>query len=172
MTNKEQLVSWYDKYSQSIFRYVLKMTGDAHKAEDLTQETFIKVFEYLSSGGVLTHPKTYIYQVAHNLTIDYFRKVKPIYLARDFFKRQKGHELPIDSMVIMNEETAQLYAALRKLKDSYRQVIILRKIEEFTIAETAQILKWSESKVKTTLFRAIRKLKKDLTEGGLLNELS
>ncbi|WP_231514889.1 RNA polymerase sigma factor [Oceanobacillus salinisoli] len=63
-----------------------------------------------------------------------------------------------------------MYKTLHRLKTSYRQVIILRKIEGFSIQETAQILKWSESKVKSTLFRALRTLEEQLKKGGTAYE--
>jgi RNA polymerase sigma-70 factor (ECF subfamily) len=49
-------------------------------------------------------------------------------------------------------------------------VIILRKVKDFSIYETAMILGWSESKVKSTLFRAIQAFEKEMLKEGLLNE--
>lgn len=100
------------------------MTRNAHTSEDLTQETFIKAFEFLSSDKELTHPKTFLYRIAHNLTIDYFRKAKPIYMTKDFFMKQQSNELPVESIAIINEESKEVYLALQQLKESYRQVIV------------------------------------------------
>jgi RNA polymerase sigma-70 factor (ECF subfamily) len=106
------------------------------------------------------------------VAIDYLRKQKPIQKLQDFFTRQKDSKLSTESIVEIKEESLEIYSVLSQLKTSYRQVIMLRKINRFSIQETAQILGWSESKVKSTLHRAIKKLEKKLVEGGVINELS
>lgn len=83
--------------------------------------------------------------------------------------RKDPQPLP-EEMVEIKESSQELYSALAKLKDSYREVIILRKIKEFSIEETSIILGWSESKVKSTLFRAIQALEKKLLKEGFLSE--
>jgi len=69
-----------------------------------------------------------------------------------------------------SETVKELYAALGNLKRSYREVIILRKIKEFSVTETAMILNWNEAKVRTTLSRAIQALKKRLEMEGYEHE--
>ena len=70
----------------------------------------------------------------------------------------------------IKEESYELYKALEKLKDTYRKVIILRKIKGFSIEDTAKILGWTEGKVKSTLFRAIPALKKQIKKEGYFDE--
>ncbi|MCD8510027.1 MAG: RNA polymerase sigma factor [Bacillus sp. (in: Bacteria)] len=69
-------------------------------------------------------------------------------------------------MATLNEQERELYLAIAKLKRSQREVIILRKIKDFSIKETALILGCSEGKVKTTLWRGMIALKKQLEKGG------
>jgi RNA polymerase sigma-70 factor (ECF subfamily) len=73
-------------------------------------------------------------------------------------------------MIQIKESSYELYKALGAIKDSYREVIILRKIKEFSIEETAEVLGWSESKVKSTLYRAIPVLETQLLKEGYLHE--
>ncbi|CEG32498.1 RNA polymerase sigma factor [Peribacillus simplex] len=75
-----------------------------------------------------------------------------------------------EEMIRIKEESSELYKALGEIKDTYRKVIVLRKIKGFSIEDTAKILSWSESKVKSTLFRAIPALKKQLIKEGYLDE--
>ncbi|WP_246187720.1 RNA polymerase sigma factor [Ornithinibacillus caprae] len=63
-----------------------------------------------------------------------------------------------------------MYQSLRKLKRSYQEVIILRKIKELSIHETAEVLDWDESKVKNTLFRGLAALKQEMVKGGYEHE--
>ena len=64
----------------------------------------------------------------------------------------------------MKEQTQSLYKAIKDLKLSYREIIILRKIKGYPISETAEILGWTEAKVKTTLHRALLVLKDKLNQ--------
>lgn len=71
-----------------------------------------------------------------------------------------------EEIVIQNEQVKQLYEALYRLKPSYQQVIVLRSIKGFSTKETADILQWSESKVKMQLSRGLSSIKAILEEGG------
>ncbi|PAE27182.1 hypothetical protein CHI07_21130 [Paenibacillus sp. 7884-2] len=169
---EELIIDWYDKYSEAIFRYILNIINDYQQAEDLTQDTFIKVFKYIISGKLIEYPKTFIYSTAHNITVDYIRKQAPIKIVKDFvFHKKKNKEPPIENQVLPNELYKELYKEVLSLKKSYRQVIILRKMEGFSIKESAAILNWSEAKVKTTLFRAMEVLGKKLEERSYTNEI-
>jgi len=169
--HKEIIIDWYNNYNYSIFKYILNMINDYQQAEDLTQETFVKVYQYIICDKTISYPKTFIYRTAHNITVDYIRKNAPINIVKDFvFRNKKSREPLIESHVLYNEQYEKLYKEFLTLKRSYRQVITLRKMEELSIKETAAILNWSEGKVKTTLFRAMKTLKKKLERGGYFNE--
>lgn len=165
--NQAIIIEWYDAYSMAIFKYIMKLIKDPQQAEDLTQDTFIKAYTYLSTNKAVDYPKTFLYRVAHNLTVDYLRKQKPIQLMKDFFSNQKDPGPSVESIVAIRESSEALYDTLNTLKLSYRRVIILRKIEEFSTQETAHILGWSETKVKSTLSRGMKALKKHLTKEGV-----
>lgn len=168
---KEKMNNWYDAYSTSIFKYIVHITNDYQQAEDLTQDTFIRVFNYMNSGKTIDYPKTFIYRTAHNVTVDFIRKNNPIKVMKDFvFQTKKSNEKSIEHQMIENEEYRDLHKGIASLKKSYREVIHLRKMEEFSIKDTAHILNWSESKVKSTLFRAMRALEKELIERGYTYE--
>ncbi|RBP03872.1 RNA polymerase sigma factor (sigma-70 family) [Rossellomorea aquimaris] len=81
--------------------------------------------------------------------------------------------MPLPEQIVeMNEESEELYKAIQQLKPTYKHVIILRKLKEFSTTETAHVLNWSESKVKMTLRRALVELEKVLTRGGVINEIN
>lgn len=169
--NHATIICWYDEYGVAIFKYILKLIRDEQQAEDLTQDTFLKAYKYIENNKQIDYPKTFLYQVAHNLTIDYIRKQKPLQLMKDFFSFQKDLGPSVESIVEIRESSQELYNALATLKPSYRQAIILRKIEEFSTRETGHILGWSESKVKSTLSRGMKALKKHLTKEGVNHEI-
>lgn len=171
--DKQQVITeWYSQYSHSIYSYILLMTQEQELAEDLTQETFVKAYKFYNSFKGDSSSKTWLFSIARNTTVDYVRKRKPVsYLKELFNLKTDKHPLP-DEVVEIKETSRELYDALSQLKKSYRDVIILRKLKEFSTKETAKILQCSESKVKTTLSRAIPALEKQLLKEGYLHENS
>lgn len=167
---KEEIADWYDEHSKPILSFILLMVKDYQQAEDLTHDTFIKAYLYYDSFKHHSSEKTWLFSIAHNLTIDFLRKRKPSLFFKEIFLLQKDNTPLPEEMIQMKEESYELYKALSKLKDTYRAVIILRKIKGFSIEDTAKILGWSESKVKSMHFRAIPALKKRLIKEGYWGE--
>ncbi|TCJ01181.1 RNA polymerase sigma factor [Cytobacillus praedii] len=167
---KEEIAKWYDEHSKSILSFILLMVNDYQQAEDLTHDTFVKAYLYYDSFKNHSSEKTWLFSIAHNVTVDFLRKRKPSLFFKEIFQFQKdNHPLP-EEFIQIKEESYELYKALGELKDTYRKVIILRKIKGFSIEDTAKILSWSESKVKSMLFRAIPVLKKQLIKEGYWGE--
>ncbi|MEK3808074.1 RNA polymerase sigma factor [Bacillus sp. FSL H8-0547] len=165
-----EIEEWYSHYHQTIFKYILMMTKDYQQAEDLTHETFLKAFRQHHTFRQESSPKTWLFRIAHNVTVDYARKQKPVRLIMELFRQKKDSCLLPEHFVEMKERSQELYQALEMLKDSHREVIILRKIKGFSISETSEILGWSETKVKSTLSRAILALEKTLIKEGYQDE--
>lgn len=169
--NIERIVTeWYDRYSDSVFSYIFVMVRDYQLAEDLTQETFIKAYKKHHSFEKRAEPKTWLFRIARNITIDYIRKQKPISLLKELFHTKQDTDPSPQDVMELREVSEELYRALNNIKPHYREVIILRKLKGFSTKETSDVLNWSESKVKSTLHRAIPALEKQLTKEGFLNE--
>lgn len=170
MDRKEEIALWYDHHSESVFSFIILMVKDYQLAEDLTHDTFIKAYLYYDSFRQHSSEKTWLFSIAHNLTVDYLRKRKPAMVFKELFLLKKDHQPSPEQVLQVKEESYELYRALEKLKDTYKKVIVLRKLKGFSIEETAAILGWSESKVKSTIFRAIPALKKQLKKEGYMYE--
>jgi RNA polymerase sigma-70 factor, ECF subfamily len=124
---KKQINDWYCDYSNDIFKYVFFMIGERDQAKDILQDTFIRAFNnYETFEG--ENPKSWLFRIARNLTIDYIRKKKPISYLLDFIPNLKSTEKNPEQIVILNDTERQLYNSLNKIKRHYRDVIILRKI--------------------------------------------
>ncbi|MDX1774920.1 RNA polymerase sigma factor [Oceanihabitans sediminis] len=171
LVRKQELTDWFDDYGESILTYILLIVRDYELAEDLTQETFLKAFKNHNQFQQNAAIKTWLFAIAHNTTKDYFRKRNPIKYYLDFSFNEKDEQPLPEQVVLMNDENEQLYLAIQQLKPTYKQVITLRKLKEFSTQETALILKWSESKVKMTLKRALEALKEELLKRGHLDGL-
>lgn len=167
---QEELTIWFDEFGESILTYILLIVKDYQHAEDLTQETFIKAYKKQYDFKHKSTVKTWLFSIAFNVTNDYFRKKHPLQHYLGITIAEKDCKPIPDQIVVMNEQTEQLYRSIQQLKASYRHVIILRKLKEFSTEETSVVLNWSESKVKMTLKRALIELKNELLKGGLTYE--
>nr|WP_301107664.1 RNA polymerase sigma factor [Sporosarcina sp.] len=167
---EEVLSIWFDEYGESILSYILLMVRDYQQAEDLTQETFLKAYKNHHSFENRSSVKTWLFSIAYNVTQDHFRKKHPLQYYLGLTMSEKDYRPLPEQIAAMHDQTEQLYRTIQQLKPSYRHVIILRKLKEFSTAETADILRWSESKVKMTLKRALTELKAELVKGGFSYE--
>ncbi|MFJ7972710.1 RNA polymerase sigma factor [Psychrobacillus sp. NPDC096389] len=162
--NEYEVANIYKQFSPSIFRYMSYLVQHKQVAEDLTQEVFIR---FVRMGDIHRTPveiQAWLRKTARNIAFDYLRRKRLIEFIPFISIHERVGEHPFFEM----EEVRELYIALGKLKPSYREVIIWRKIEELSTKETAEILSWSEEKVKNTLKRAMQALRKEM--GGVQNE--
>ncbi|MBM7571929.1 RNA polymerase sigma factor [Aquibacillus albus] len=162
---KQNINVLYQKYSNDVYQYIFFMIGEHDQAKDILQDTFLRAYnKYESFNG--DNAKSWLFKIARNLTIDYIRKRKPIFYIIDSITSINATDRTPEQMLVLNETEHQLYKALSKIKRSYRDVIVLRKMKEFSISESSHILGWTESKVKVTLFRGMKALKKELEKEG------
>ncbi len=167
----------YKKYHQDLFQFIFYMTRDRTLTEDLVQEVYIRVMRSYHSFRGASSEKTWLFSIARNVTIDYFRsqKRKRNIIAQFFDWDKKGdfipdhHPLPED-IALKNDEMNQIYAYLEECTVDQRSVLILRFIQSFSIKETSAILGFSESKVKTTQHRGLQMLKTHIQNNQLKGE--
>jgi RNA polymerase sigma-70 factor, ECF subfamily len=169
-SRKQHVKQWYQLYSDDIYKYVYFMIGDREQAKDLTQDTFLRAFDkYVFFEE--ENSKGWLFRIARNLTIDYLRKKKPLAFFFDTIPALKSTDATPEQIYSFNETEQEIFQALEKIKRSYRDVIVLRKIEGFSIQETSEILGWHESKVKINLLRGMKALNKQLEKEAERNEI-
>jgi RNA polymerase sigma-70 factor, ECF subfamily len=166
---KQKINEWYEAHSNDLYKYAFFMINEHELAKDIVQETFIRAFNKIDTFQG-EYVKSWLFRIARNVTIDHIRKNKPIAYYLDLNTPIKSSAKTPEQLLLMNEAEQQLYLAMNRLKRSYRDVIILRKIKGFSISEASHILGWSENKVKVTLFRGMNALKKELEKEGVLCE--
>ncbi|MDG5787348.1 RNA polymerase sigma factor [Evansella sp. AB-P1] len=154
----------YFQYSDRIYSYILFMVGDKEIAEDLTQETFVKMYRNRDQFDGKSQFSTWVIRIARNCTIDYLRKQRPIYLWPFEKIGTITSAETVEMNVGKNETVQELYDHISSMKRSYKEVIVLRKIQELSVKETASILGWSEGKVKMMTHRAMEKLRLEMKE--------
>ncbi len=161
------------RFREQIYHFIYRMVKDKAQAEDLTQETFIKAFRALSSFNSDYAFSTWLYKIAANNCIDYFRKKKlatcsldtPIKakngeIQRDFPDKEQGPE----SELISKERTGQIQVAIDSLPKKYKEAILLRHSQDKSYEEIAKELNIPLGTVKVRIFRAREMLKSRLLE--------
>lgn len=159
ITTEEVIDELFDLYSDDIYRFALYSLKNSNDAKDVVQEVFLKAFQSWENFRGNSHPKTWLLQIARNFMYDQFRKRR---VEAKFIENYSlSHELsnrPEASVTVMD-----LKHAIGKLQRNYRQVVTLRLIHDLSVDDTAQVLRWSAGKVRTTQHRALKQLKKLLS---------
>lgn len=159
-----------EQYKKKIYYFSLDLTGNHHDAEDLSQEVFIKVYRSLKNFRGDAKFKSWLYRIAVNTCISQRRKksVSAMTLQEDFDSDSTHHYFDVgESNHPERSAEAGLMQqhidnALQQLTPRERSVFVLRHYNDLPLKEIAQVLKISEGTVKSMLFRAIRRLQKEL----------
>ena len=170
--NKAAQTAIVNDYSERIYNLGLHFLKNEQDAEDLLQETFIKVFENLDKFQGKSGLYTWIYRIATNIALMKLRKGKREILVDDFMENydfpevhRHAHsgEIPSPLIAILNDELKrELSAALERIPEKYKTVFILRDVENLSTREAAEVLSITENNVKVRLKRARTYLREEL----------
>lgn len=169
MSEKEKLLMlWMNSYGDEIMRLCYTYVHSWQTAEDLTQETFIKLYRHLEKFRGEAHIKTYIYAIAINVCKDYISswKHKKIQIYHTIEHLLKTNDSTSEK-VIQISEAGELVNKIEKLASKYKDVILLYYYADMTISEISEALKLPENTVKIRLKRGREKLKLMLEEGAM-----
>jgi len=154
--NQKNFEKLFQEHSDVIYRLCLYKTSNESVARDLTQETFLRLWKTISSGKGIDKPKQYIFQIARNLIIDYYKSDKAVSL--DSLRAEgfdlKTEEISPESM----GDVALLKKAIESLDQEFREVIYMRFVEEMKVKEIAEMLNISENLVSVRISRGRDKL--------------
>ncbi|TSC60928.1 MAG: RNA polymerase sigma-70 factor, ECF subfamily [Parcubacteria group bacterium Gr01-1014_107] len=160
---KREFIKAYDELADSLFRHCFFKVSDREKAKDLVQETFLRTWEYLMKRGEIANLKAFLYKVANNLVIDYYRKAKDFSLDS---LQEEGFD-PVSSggeEIMVQAEYAQVTKALKSLDPKDREIIVMRFLNGLSPKEIGEILEVSENVVSVRLNRALKRLRQILGE--------
>ena len=152
----------YKEYSKYVFNYLLSFTNNVEISEELTQETFYSAIKNIHKFQNNSSLKTWLYKIAKNKLIDYYKKTKKmqeldIYEVNDKFLFINSFEEDYAD----REELINIYKKIHKLDEKSKEVIYLRIKCEFNFKEIGDIMGKSEEWARITFYRAKIKLKED-----------
>ena len=150
----------YDCYAPRIYAYAYRRVGDAHLAEDLTGDVFVRVIQAIQSERFWhTSFQAWLYRIAHNLVVDHFRRQSPVV------------ELELDEGLVAAEDDpvsavaerlshGQVKAAIGRLTPDQQQVLALRFGEGMKAREVAAVIGKSVGAVEALQHRALAALRR------------
>lgn len=168
MNDRQTISTWFYQYGNDVYNFLVYYQG-SKDVEDLVQEVFIKAFKGIESFRHDSSPKTWLISIARHVAIDSARKRARSGVTGSIpFKEhyRVNNEHGPEDILLENEGMQELYAVIARQKRSYRDVLILRGIQNMSVLDTAAILGWKKSKVNTTYYRAKQTLEKQLNEQG------
>ena len=158
----------YERYLNQIYRHIYYRVGNSGLAEDFTETVFLKVWENLSTFQVdRISFKGWLYRVAHNLLVDYYRTRKKQQSLDEDFDLPDPSQSP-EELIITSEQETLVHLALRRLKEEYQNILTLRFINGLSHTEAAKTLGRSTGAVRVLQHRALQALDKEL--GVLMKE--
>jgi len=152
-------------YAKIVNNLAYRYTNNQTSAEDISQETFIKAFKALPKYKVEAKFSTWLYRIATNASIDYLRKSKN-HKSTDSLEQSNEHINLIEPQTQFSEQldlNQQLHNALGGLTETERLAFTMKHHQGFSIQETADKLKINNNACKQTIYRAVQKLRKQLT---------
>jgi len=167
--HEEAFSDFYDLYVEQIYRFIYFKVSNAEEAQDITSETFMRLWQYILNNQEISNVRALLYRIARNLIIDFYRD-KGRGLEVGFIDNydnenddDDSHNHPLSaniSEVIDIKITMEVVkSALTEIKENHREVVVLHYIEGLEIKEIAEILEKTEGNVRVLLHRGIQELK-------------
>lgn len=159
----------YDKSVDKIYRFIYLKVNSQEVAEDLASETFIRGWEAFRKAQNIQNPQAFLYQIARNLITDHYRRQAQATLVSVENvpqERLSANVKSLEEIAILTSDVERVKAALAKINNNYREVVVWYYLDEFTVPEIAKILNKSEEAVRVLIHRALKSLREQLEFGS------
>lgn len=155
---EQEFLTTYREYGDAIFRFCIVKVSNQEQAEDMTQEVFIKFWQYLRDGKEITNARSLLYTIANNMAKDWYKKKKAVSLDDQL---EVGNEpVATESSPVTTAEYQEVLATIDTLEEGDREVLLLTHVEGLPPREIAELLDEAPNTISVRLNRATKRLKK------------
>jgi RNA polymerase sigma-70 factor, ECF subfamily len=170
---KQQFSDLFEKHSDELFRHALLRLSDRERALEITQETFLKAWNYASEGKEVRQHRSFLYRILNNLIIDEYRKHKTQSLDAMLENEETSTaveaeylraEVNVEEEAMTRFDSARAVEALGRLPEQHKSVLMLRYIDGLSPKEIAESTGESENTISVRIHRGIKKLRALLEE--------
>lgn len=167
----DALTALVTRYQNRLYRYLLRLVKQPADAEDLFQQTWVRVAERIGKYDPQRNFDAWLFSVARNLAIDHLRRVRPESLDEPVAGEIEGEtkiarlvsqDRPALDGILERERAERIGTLLGELPVSYREVLTLRIEEEMKLEEIAEVLDMPISTVKTQLRRSLLRMRQTI----------
>jgi len=159
----EAFGQFYDLYVTRIYRFIFFKINSVSDAQDITSEVFLKLWQCVKDGKDIKNLNAFTYTIARNSVIDFYRQNNK---AEEQLKEEHtnipDNDKDLLKQQIMDSELSDVLKGIENLKDEYKEVIILKYLDELSISEIAQVLGRSKGAIRVLLYRATKALKENI----------
>lgn len=159
----------YELYFKKIYRFIFYRVSHKQAAEDLAEEVFLKAFTKLASISDNHAFEGWLYQIARNLVIDYYRQ-KKLVVPLEEIENTLEYETNVVDVVNLQEDQKVLLKLLKELGGEQQSVIKLKFLEGLENSEIASLLDKTEGSIRVIQHRAIARLQELIKEFKKDNE--
>ncbi|MBI4692091.1 MAG: RNA polymerase sigma factor [Candidatus Terrybacteria bacterium] len=160
MKIEKQFLEAYDNYAAAILRHIQFRVSDQETAQDLAQEVFFKAWQYIVSGREVKNFKPFLYKIANNLIIDYYRQRPRADVPIEDINQKQISYGPEQEKEAEREISASLaHKYLSLLEDEQRQIVYHRYVDDLAIKEISEITGKTANNVRVIIHRALKSLK-------------
>jgi RNA polymerase sigma-70 factor (ECF subfamily) len=159
----------FDEFSAPIYNYVLRMVGDADRAADITQDTFIKAYRKLDTVTDAASTRSWLYRIATNTAIDDMRRrrmVSPMGDDAPAYANRADDRPGPEAQVMAATLDERVQRALSTLRPNHRQCLLLSDLEDMSAQQIAEVMGLSYAAVRTLLCRARGEMRRALAAEG------
>ncbi|WP_281884126.1 RNA polymerase sigma factor SigW [Paenibacillus sp. YYML68] len=158
-------------YKDKMYHLAYRMLHNRHEAEEIVQETFLRVYMNLDRYDESQKFSTWIYRIGTNLCIDRLRKRKHTYSldaeisdgeGTDWYSTLASSDMPPEQQVTLSETQEQIRDSIETLPEKYKAVVILRYLHDQSLQEISETLSMPVTTIKTRLHRGREFLRKKL----------
>jgi len=155
---RSDFIKAYDELADKLFNHCFFKISHREAARDLVQETFTKSWKHIASGKEVANLRAFLYKVANNLVIDYYRRTKDVSLDA---LREDGFDHSVNGKedIVIQAEHSRVLSVLQKLPKAHREIIVWRFVDGLTPKDISAISGISENAVSVRLNRAMKKLR-------------
>ncbi len=154
----------YERYARALFGFLWRRTRDREVAEDLTQETFVRVWRHRDDLDPARSVRAYLFQIARRLAVDHLRRKAQLGVAAELDSEQPAAEVDPDAFA----KRDRIRQALAALPQQQRAVFCLSRFDGLKYAEIAETLELSVKTVEVHMGRALKKLRDLLRDLAVL----
>ena len=169
--NTQMFSRLIDNYKNMVYNLAYRMSNNPHESEDISQEAFLRAFQSLARFNPSCKFSTWLYQITLNIIRDKFKRKEIDYVSLDtpietddseFYLQPADLTNNPEQIVAQKEDAQAIQQAILSLPLKYREVIVLRHLQDLSYIEVANILKLPTGTVKVRLYRAREQLRKIL----------